>query len=365
LWALLRPESFTPDGNGQTLWDALEKASSEAAEAVSEDLSGGIRTAISAVANGALDALRRNGQPLPEPRALFADAMRIAYRLLFVAYAEDRGLLPVGTPVYDSGYSLRTVRDLAADVALGWEPDGGYLWAALRAQWAMLLDGVDAGDLQIPGFDGGLFDPAKCPILDDPALIVGDAYVRDLIDALCWTQRALSVNRRDQIARRRVNYRELGVEQLGSIHEGLLAFEPQIAAVPMSLARLGGGQGAIIQVTEAGQVPAGAEVLDTYEPGVLKYLLLDLLEVAALADVLDFDEDAEARDAEVRPIGAVPQHGQHFFRDKVVEDRAEHEPENVLDFAFRGYGPLDRVRHAVVVAPPATHRGLEPAEDGH
>jgi len=267
LWALLRPEAFTPDGNGQTLWDALEKASSEAAEAVSEDLSGGVRTAITAVANGALDALRQNGQPLPGPRAVFADAMRIAYRLLFVAYAEDRGLLPVGTPAYDSGYSLRTVRDLAADLTLGWEPDGGYLWAALRAQWAMLLDGVDAGDLQIPGFDGGLFDPAKCPILDDPALIIGDTYVRDLVDALCWTQPALSVNRRDQVARRRVNYRELGVEQLGSIYEGLLAFEPQIAAAPMRLARLGRGQAAIIQVTEAGQVPDGADVLASYPPG--------------------------------------------------------------------------------------------------
>ena len=32
------PGILHPDGNGQTLWEALEKASSEAAEAVSEDL---------------------------------------------------------------------------------------------------------------------------------------------------------------------------------------------------------------------------------------------------------------------------------------------------------------------------------------
>ena len=267
LWALLRPEAFTADANGETLWDALEKASAEAAEAVSEDLSGGVRTAITAIANGALDALRQHGQSLPEPRLLFADAMRVAYRVLFVAYAEDRGLLPAGTPAYDSGYSLRTVRDLSADPALGWEPDGGYLWAALRAQWAMLLDGVDAGELQIRGFNGGLFDPAKCPILDDPALIIGDTYVKDLVDALCWTRPGISVNRQDPVARRRVNYRELGVEQLGSIYEGLLAFEPQIAAVPMTLARLGRGQTAIVQVTEADQVPDGAEVLDSYPLG--------------------------------------------------------------------------------------------------
>ena len=267
LWALLRPEAFTPGPSGDTLWDALEKASAEAAEAVSEDLSGGVRIAITAIANGALEDLRRRGQAQPEPRALFADALRIAYRLLFMAYAEDRGLLPAGIPAYDSGYSLRALRNLAADPAIAWEPDGGYFWAALRAMWQMLHDGVDAGELQIAGFDGGLFDQAKCPILDDPGLIVGDDAVRAMIDALCWTQPARSVNRRDTVARRRVNYRELGVEQLGSIYEGLLAFEPQIAAAPMAFVRLGRGQAAIEQVVDAAQAPAGAEILATYPPG--------------------------------------------------------------------------------------------------
>ena len=108
------PRGFPQDRPATALWDALEKASAEAAEAVSEDLSGGVRIAITAIANGALEDLRRRGQAQPEPRALFADALRIAYRLLFIAYAEDRGLLPAGIPAYDSGYSLRALRDLAA-----------------------------------------------------------------------------------------------------------------------------------------------------------------------------------------------------------------------------------------------------------
>ena len=195
------------------------------------------------------------------------DALRVAYRLLFVAYAEDRGLLPAGTPAYDSGYSLRALRELAADPSMAWEPDGGYFWGALRSQWLMLRDGVDAGELQIAGFDGGLFDPAKCPLLDDPGLIIGDAAVRDMIDALCWTQPARSINRRDRVGRRRINYRELGVEQLGSIYEGLLSFEPQIAGSPMAFVRLGRGQAAVEQIVDASQVPDGAEILATYPPG--------------------------------------------------------------------------------------------------
>jgi len=267
IWALLRPEAFAPDEAGVSLWDALEKASAEAAETVSEDLSDGVRMAITAIANGALADLRRRGSSQPAPRDLFADALRIAYRLLFVAYAEDRGLLPAGTPAYDSGYSLRALRELAADPSIVWEPDGGYFWGALRSQWLMLHDGVDAGELQIAGFDGGLFNPAKCPLLDDPGLMVGDAAARDMIDALCWTQPARSVNRQDLVGRRRINYRELGVEQLGSIYEGLLSFEPQIAASRVASVRLGRGQSAVEQIVDASYVPDGAEILASYPAG--------------------------------------------------------------------------------------------------
>lgn len=267
IWALLRPEAFAADEAGASLWDALEKASAEAAEAVSEDLSDGVRVAITAVANGALEDLRRRGASQPAARDLFADALRVAYRLLFVAYAEDRGLLPAGTPAYDSGYSLRALRELAADPSMAWEPDGSYFWGALRSQWLMLHDGVDAGELQIAGFNGGLFDPAKCPLLDDPGLMMGDAAVRDMIDALCWTQPARSINRHDRVGRRRINYRELGVEQLGSIYEGLLSFEPQIASTSMAFVRLGRGQAAVEQVVDATRAPDGAEVLATYPAG--------------------------------------------------------------------------------------------------
>ncbi|MFF3242352.1 Eco57I restriction-modification methylase domain-containing protein [Streptomyces sp. NPDC002870] len=267
LWALLRPEAFTPDDTGEILWKRVEDASTDAATSVSENLSGGVRTAISSIANGALHHWRRSGQEPPEPRALFADALKVAYRLLFVAYAEDRGLLPIGTPAYDRGYSLRTLRKeiLAADAA--WEPDGGFLWGSLQAQWALLRDGIDAGELQITGFNGGLFDPGKSPLLDTPEMTVGDTFVRNAIHALSWTKPERSTGSQAQEGLRAVNYRELGVEQLGSIYEGLLSFEPQIAESPKALARIGRGQSALVQVLDIDRLPENAEVLESYETG--------------------------------------------------------------------------------------------------
>ncbi|MGW6789179.1 Eco57I restriction-modification methylase domain-containing protein [Streptomyces chartreusis] len=267
LWALLRPEAFTPDVASEILWKRVEDASTDAATAVSENLSGGVRTAISAIANGALHHWRSRGQEPPEPRDLFADSLKVAYRLLFVAYAEDRGLLPVGTPAYDRGYSLRALRKeiLAAEGA--WEPDGGFLWSSLQAQWSLLRDGIDAGELQITGFNGGLFDPAKSPLLDNADVTVGDTFVRTAIHALSWTRADGTTDPQVQGGLRTVNYRELGVEQLGSIYEGLLSFEPQIADTPKILARIGKGQSALVQVLDADRLPGNAEALDSYDIG--------------------------------------------------------------------------------------------------
>ena len=91
--------------------------------------------------------------------------------------------------------------------------------------------------------------------------------MREVIDALCWTQPVRSVNRRDTVGRRRISYRELGVEQLGSIYEGLLSFEPQIAGTPKVRAVIGRGQSAVEQIIDADRVPDGAETLATYPPG--------------------------------------------------------------------------------------------------
>lgn len=273
LWALLRPEAFTPGEGGTSLWDRLERASADAAEKVSEDLSEGVRIAISEIANGALADLRRRDIDPPEARDLFADALKIAYRILFAAYAEDRGLLSTDPPTYRDGYSLRRLRELVRDPATVWAPDGGYLWAALRAHWRLLRDGRSAGDLQITGFNGGLFDPDNCRILDYPDLTVGDGHLARMLDALSYTRPRKG--RGGTIGRRQVNYRELGVEQLGSVYEGLLSFEPQIADAPKVLARVGRGAKQVIQVVGADDAPPGAEILERYPTGTFLLFAAD------------------------------------------------------------------------------------------
>ena len=147
-------------------------------------------------------------------------ALIFLYRLLFVLYAEDRGLLPVNESRYDD-YGLRkNVRDSVANrVRQGdtfSEAAGNYY-----AHLANLFRLIDRGDpsIGLPPYNGGLFAPGAAPMLD--AVHLSDAAVAPIIHDLSHTTGDASDARP-----RFVNYRDMSVQQLGSIYERLLEHEP-------------------------------------------------------------------------------------------------------------------------------------------
>ena len=110
-YLLFRRESFVPqDGAvGTFLESALAEGKRYEAQ-VAQDLSSVV---FARVFPSLVEALAKaSGEPLPEVRQA---ALIFLYRLLFVLYAEDRGLLPVNDTRYDD-YGLRKpVRDDVAD----------------------------------------------------------------------------------------------------------------------------------------------------------------------------------------------------------------------------------------------------------
>ncbi len=281
VWALLRPEAMRPGPDGTSLYERAEKASEEAAARVSDDLSVGVRKAIEALAQGVIDDLGGRGADVPDLRQLFADALKVAYRLLFVAFAEDRGLLPVDLPAYRTSYGFAHLRDEVLAPGAEWTDDGFYLWESVTALFRLLRDGVDVGELRVTAYDGGLFDPEACRWFDLPvrdmqgiegAVRLTDAHIATVIEHLALTETVRSRGGRvraapDGSGRRRVNYRELNVEQLGSVYEGLLAFEPRLAPEPMVLAEFTSGSKRVTQVVERQRLPEGAHVVEEVPEG--------------------------------------------------------------------------------------------------
>lgn len=139
----------------------------------------------------------------------------LLYRLLFILYAEDRGLLPVKDKRYDD-YALREARK---DV--GERKDSGDTFSTVATsiwdRFSSLAMMIDKGDpsVGLPPYNGGLFSAAETPLLN--TIRLPDSVMAEAIDILSWEQR--------EGVRRYINYRDLSVQQLGSIYERLLEFE--------------------------------------------------------------------------------------------------------------------------------------------
>ena len=203
--------AFLPGADGRTLHQRIldegrfyeERVASSLSEVVFDQVFPQLADAIFKAAPAASLSEVRNA------------ALTLFYRLLFILYAEDRDLLPVRDAAYDD-YSLRRVRDdVGKRKAQGdvFSNTAARYWSAIRD----LCRIIDEGDASIglPPYNGGLFDQGNTPLLSNIQL--GDQIVADVIYALSFDTTLES--------QRYINYRNLSVEQLGSIYERLLERE--------------------------------------------------------------------------------------------------------------------------------------------
>ena len=212
-WLVFRRDAFLPDVADERTFHARAIAEGRFhQERVASSLSALV---FEQVFPDLVRALAEADPEAPSPEVRDA-ALVVLYRLLFVLYAEDRELLPVRDSRYDD-YALR--EQVRGDI--GRRKDQGDVFSTGVARYWSAFDdlcrAIDQGDASIglPPYNGGLFDRDRTPLLLRVRL--GDAVMADVIDALSFERNAPR--------RRYINYRDLGVQQLGSIYERLLERE--------------------------------------------------------------------------------------------------------------------------------------------
>jgi hypothetical protein len=215
LWTLLSRDAFRIDVHRMvTRLESLVDASDRHAATVCRSLREGVLDASEHV----LRALMGRRSRLPPVDEAFAQTLTLVYRMLFLFFAEARLLVPTWHPVYRDSYSLETLRDAAVG-----RPAAG-LWEALRAVSRLAHAGCRAGDLAVTPFNGGLFAPARTPLVDTPDL--DDEAARCALVALSTRPAA------DREGREHIAYGDLGVEQLGAVYETLLDYRPEVRRGP-------------------------------------------------------------------------------------------------------------------------------------
>ena len=185
-------------------------------------------------------------------RQVFNGTLTLLYRLLFLLYAESRDLLPVKEV---RGYWEQSLTKLKTDIAerAGTIADGvpSQMGKAYRASadatelYDRLLDlfsVIDRGsrELNVPLYNGGLFitkpDAGDHTQESETARFLASHKIPDryLALGLDLLARDLDDKRQDLVF---IDYKSLGVRQLGSIYEGLLEFKVRVAQEKMAVVK--------------------------------------------------------------------------------------------------------------------------------
>lgn len=156
------PAALSPEGAVTETLDASERYAADLAVRLRERVYDHTVPAL-ASAVAARMAPNPTGDDL---KAAYEQVMTILFRLLFVAYAEDKGLLPVATNSRYAAHSLTKITEQIIDARnAGQLPDADteacHWWDDIVQLWQVVDRGKEAWG--VPAYNGGLFssDPAE------------------------------------------------------------------------------------------------------------------------------------------------------------------------------------------------------------
>ncbi|NLV08099.1 N-6 DNA methylase [Haloarcula rubripromontorii] len=310
-YLFFRHGAFLEDSSGECFLDEVYDESNVFAQELGEDLQDNIYEAIKILSEGFMQY--PDNELSEDDLALIHDSSLIyLYRLIFVLYAESEGrdLLDTNNEIYEESYSLNSLKqDIAEELDSqnpkyrDWQDN---LWDRLDELFKLIDQGsksrgIPEEDLYIPAYNGGLFrtDPDEDDSVEARFLAnhqVGDAYLAEVIELLTRSQNG---NGGGKIF---VDYSSLDVRHLGSIYEGLLEYQLDVADEPLALVDgeyvpAGEGDEVIVEEGEVHLTTGSGERKATgsyYTPEyVVEYIVEETLEPL----VTDISEDLMAQSA--------------------------------------------------------------------
>ncbi|MFC6010889.1 Eco57I restriction-modification methylase domain-containing protein [Nocardia lasii] len=215
-----------PEDRLPKLFAESVKSAEEITEALGTQVRQAVELLVQALSESALTVVER-GEPDPLPadrRAVYEAAVTMMMRVVFLLFAEQRQLLPE-SELFTRGYGLSDELDIldarARDEGTEALDATHMTWHRLLATSRALYQGASFEDMRIPSYGGSLFDPERFGFLtarDDRGLLIA---VSDRVMLAVLTSVQVAVVKG---AASRISFRDIDVEQIGYIYEGLLGY---------------------------------------------------------------------------------------------------------------------------------------------
>lgn len=247
------PQGDRPHQLGQWLLES-GRMQGELSTTLGEQIREAVETLVHALDHWSQDRPERM-EPLaqvePDParqnQALYTAAVRLVMRLVVIAFAESRDLLPTTFPAYRESYGLEALwqRLKRAKGEVGFDLQQ-CAWMQILGLFRLVHGGSTHPDMPLRGYGGDLFLPGD-PEAGDPVtralslwesdggVPVSDAAVLRILTLLKQT----TVRVAGKAYATPVDFSTLSTEYIGLLYEGLLDYDLRTAQGPMLLLNLG------------------------------------------------------------------------------------------------------------------------------
>ena len=150
-------------------------------------------------------------------QATYQNTLYLIFRLLFIAYFEDKNRKILALHKY---YNDRSLNKLYNRLEANFKEDsnGFNFYGDLRQLFRLLNEGDDS--YEVPLFNGGLFNIDNAPLLEKGRFLSNERLY-NVLNSLLVFDNGISKFRRD--------FKNLSIINLGSIYEGLLEYRFEIA----------------------------------------------------------------------------------------------------------------------------------------
>jgi hypothetical protein len=247
----MKAENFTLNDEGKCQFDRFKKDSQDKIDYIEKELAKALKQreeggkgVLSDLCMGYVEALRSRGETNlddeEQRKTIYHSAMLYMFRLLFLFYADSRGLLS------DDNHAL--LDKIETECRAHFESAGSGnedfpIWGSLEQIF------VDIDQT----YNGGLFSPQESEftrfLSDTP---IADSYLVNVIYNLSTYQ-----EKNKQV--KPISYRDMGVRHLGTLYEGLLEHKLFIAQEDTEV-KLTKGKIQFIPVSQGGKLKVGSYI---------------------------------------------------------------------------------------------------------